>query len=71
MQEDTKFYEVVVTASVQMLVQAQDAEQAAQIALEEVDFDNASTVGSDVEREISSEKEIDQIERLADQVVYI
>ena len=71
MQEDTKFYEVVVTASVQMLVQAHDAEQALQIAIEEVDFDRASTVDSTVERELSNDKEVDQMERLADQIVYL
>ena len=71
MGEDTKFYEVIVTASVQILVQASSEEEAMSVAWEEVDFDNASVKDVTSEGELSSEEEIERLERNADQKIYM
>ena len=71
MGEDTKFYEVIVTASVQILVQASSEEEAVSVAYEEVDFDNASVKDVTSEGELSSEEEIERLERHADQKIYM
>ena len=71
MGEDTKFYEVIVTASVQILVQASSEEEAVSVACEEVDFDKASVKDVTSEGELSSEEEIERLERNADQKIYM
>ena len=71
MGEDTKFYEVIVTASVQILVQASSEEEAVSVAYEEVDFDKASVKDVTSEGELSSEEEIERLERNADQKIYM
>lgn len=71
MGESNNFYEVIVTASVQMLVQAESEDQAGMLAWEEVDFDYAGVKEITSPRLIENEDEVDQLERLEDQTIYI
>ena len=65
------FYEVTVFASVQMLIEATSEDEALSIAYEEVDFDYAGVKDVQLERELTTDEEIDQLARLGDQAVYM
>ncbi|MCO5338581.1 hypothetical protein [Delftia tsuruhatensis] len=63
------YFKVTVTASVDLLVQADDEDEALDLAFHGVDFGNSETKDATASKELETDKEVADMRRHADQII--